>query len=67
LDWAAATAGEWSFCWSLLRERTFSRFLTEEAARILAHFGVKVRIFHWSRAPCGAGAPISQIAATKAR
>ncbi|MDN4055961.1 arsenical resistance protein ArsH [Massilia sp. YIM B02763] len=28
-----------------LRERSFSRFLTEEAARILAHFGAEVRIF----------------------
>lgn len=28
-----------------LRERSFSRFLTEEAARILLHFGAEVRIF----------------------
>ncbi len=28
-----------------LRARSFSRFLTEEAARILAHFGAEVRIF----------------------
>nr|WP_229422096.1 arsenical resistance protein ArsH [Massilia aquatica] len=28
-----------------LRERSFSRFLTEEAARILAHMGADVRIF----------------------
>lgn len=28
-----------------LRERSFSRFLTEEAARILEHFGAEVRIF----------------------
>ena len=28
-----------------LRTRSFSRFLTEEAARILAHFGAEVRIF----------------------
>lgn len=28
-----------------LRERSFSRFLTEEAARILTHFGAEVRIF----------------------
>jgi arsenic resistance protein ArsH len=28
-----------------LRERSFSRFLTEEAARILEHFGADVRIF----------------------
>ena len=28
-----------------LRERSFSRFLTHEAARILEHFGAEVRIF----------------------
>ncbi|HEY1150811.1 MAG TPA: NAD(P)H-dependent oxidoreductase, partial [Pseudoduganella sp.] len=28
-----------------LRERSFSRFLTEEAARILSHLGADVRIF----------------------
>ena len=28
-----------------LRERSFSRFLTEEAARILEHFGAEVKIF----------------------
>ncbi|WP_395400849.1 arsenical resistance protein ArsH [Pseudoduganella sp. UC29_106] len=28
-----------------LRERSFSRFLTEEAARILSHLGAEVRIF----------------------
>jgi arsenic resistance protein ArsH len=28
-----------------LRERSFSRFLTEEAARILQHFGAEVKIF----------------------
>ncbi|CAL63406.1 NADPH-dependent FMN reductase, ArsH-like [Herminiimonas arsenicoxydans] len=28
-----------------LRERSYSRFLTEEAARILSHFGAEVRIF----------------------
>jgi arsenic resistance protein ArsH len=28
-----------------LRERSFSRFLTEEAARILKHFGAEVKIF----------------------
>jgi arsenic resistance protein ArsH len=28
-----------------LRERSFSRFLTQEAARILEHFGAEVRIF----------------------
>ena len=29
-----------------LRERSFSRFLTEEAARILEHFGAEVKIFN---------------------
>jgi arsenic resistance protein ArsH len=29
-----------------LRERSFSRFLTEEAARILEHFGAEVRTFN---------------------
>lgn len=29
-----------------LRERSFSRYLTEEAARILEHFGAEVRIFN---------------------
>jgi arsenic resistance protein ArsH len=29
-----------------LRERSFSRFLTEEAARILTHMGAEVRIFN---------------------
>lgn len=28
-----------------LRERSFSRFLTHEAARILAHFGAEVKVF----------------------
>ncbi|MET0980804.1 MAG: arsenical resistance protein ArsH [Telluria sp.] len=28
-----------------LRERSFSRFLTEEAARVLQHFGAEVKIF----------------------
>ena len=29
-----------------LRERSFSRYLTEEAARILTHFGAEVKIFN---------------------
>lgn len=29
-----------------LRERSFSRYLTEEAARILEHFGAEVKIFN---------------------
>ena len=34
-----------------LRERSFSRFLTEEAARILTHFGAEVRIFDPAELP----------------
>jgi arsenic resistance protein ArsH len=34
-----------------LRERSFSRFLTEEAARILEHFGAEVRIFNPTELP----------------
>jgi arsenic resistance protein ArsH len=34
-----------------LRERSFSRFLTEEAARILEHFGGEVRIFDPTELP----------------
>jgi arsenic resistance protein ArsH len=37
-----------------LRERSFSRFLTWEAARILEHFGAEVRIFDPAELPmCG--------------
>jgi arsenic resistance protein ArsH len=34
-----------------LRERSFSRFLTHEAARILEHFGAEVRIFDPTELP----------------
>ncbi|MYM93814.1 arsenical resistance protein ArsH [Duganella vulcania] len=34
-----------------LRERSFSRFLTEEAARILEHFGAEVKIFDPTELP----------------
>jgi len=34
-----------------LRERSFSRFLTEEAARILEHFGAEVKIFDPAELP----------------
>ena len=34
-----------------LRERSFSRFLTEEAARVLAHFGAEVKIFDPTELP----------------
>jgi len=46
-----APQGEWShpprilLLYGSLRERSFSRFLTFEAARILEHFGAEVRIF----------------------
>jgi arsenic resistance protein ArsH len=42
-----------------LRERSFSRFLTEEAARILTHFGADVRIFDPTELPIAGGAPDS--------
>lgn len=34
-----------------LRERSFSRFMTQEAARILSHFGAEVKIFDPSGLP----------------
>ncbi len=34
-----------------LRERSYSRFLTFEAARLLEHFGAEVRIFHANGLP----------------
>jgi arsenic resistance protein ArsH len=40
-----------------LRERSFSRFLTEEAARILEHFGAEVRIFDPSELPMAGSVP----------
>jgi arsenic resistance protein ArsH len=40
-----------------LRERSFSRFLTEEAARILAHFGAEVRIFDPHDLPMAGSVP----------
>ncbi|SFU44047.1 arsenical resistance protein ArsH [Pseudoduganella namucuonensis] len=40
-----------------LRERSFSRFLTEEAARILAHFGAEVRIFDPTELPMAGSVP----------
>jgi arsenic resistance protein ArsH len=40
-----------------LRERSFSRFLTQEAARILAHFGAEVRIFDPSALPMAGSVP----------
>ncbi|MGK5069556.1 arsenical resistance protein ArsH [Janthinobacterium sp. RT4P48] len=40
-----------------LRERSFSRFLTEEAARILAHFGAEVKIFDPMDLPMAGSVP----------
>ena len=40
-----------------LRERSFSRFLTEEAARILAHFGAEVKIFEPMELPMVGSVP----------
>jgi len=40
-----------------LRERSFSRFLTEEAARILEHFGAEVRIFNPMELPMAGSVP----------
>jgi arsenic resistance protein ArsH len=40
-----------------LRERSFSRFLTHEAARILEHFGAEVRIYDPSALPLVGSVP----------
>jgi arsenic resistance protein ArsH len=40
-----------------LRERSFSRFLTEEAARILEQFGAEVRIFNPMELPMAGSVP----------
>ncbi|HEU4373840.1 MAG TPA: arsenical resistance protein ArsH [Telluria sp.] len=40
-----------------LRERSFSRFLTEEAARILEQFGAEVRIFDPTELPMAGSVP----------
>lgn len=40
-----------------LRERSFSRFLTEEAARILEHFGAEVKIFDPAELPMAGSVP----------
>jgi len=40
-----------------LRERSFSRYLTEEAARILAQFGAEVRIFNPMDLPMAGSVP----------
>ena len=40
-----------------LRERSFSRFLTEEGARILEHFGAEVKIFDPTELPMAGSVP----------
>jgi arsenic resistance protein ArsH len=40
-----------------LRERSFSRFLTEEATRILEHFGAEVKIFDPTELPMAGSVP----------
>lgn len=40
-----------------LRERSFSRFLTEEAARIRQHFGAEVKIFDPMELPMAGNVP----------
>ncbi|CAN7443338.1 arsenical resistance protein ArsH [Aminobacter sp. LjRoot7] len=40
-----------------LRERSYSRFLTQEAARLLEHFGAETRIYDPSGLPLPDGAP----------
>lgn len=42
-----------------LRERSYSRFLTQEAARLLEHFGCETRIYDPSGLPLPDGAPPS--------
>jgi arsenic resistance protein ArsH len=58
-----APASDWThpprilMLYGSLRERSFSRFLTEEAARILEHFGAEVRIFDPSELPMAGSVP----------
>ena len=41
------------------RERSFSRLLVEEAARLLEHFGAETRIFNPSGLPLPDDAPVA--------
>ncbi|MDL2355942.1 MAG: arsenical resistance protein ArsH [Pseudomonadota bacterium] len=50
-----------------LRERSFSRFLTFEAARILAHFGAEVRIFDPAELPMAGSVPETHPKVTELR
>jgi arsenic resistance protein ArsH len=58
-----APAGDWThpprilMLYGSLRERSFSRFLTEEAARILEHFGAEVKIFDPTELPMAGSVP----------
>lgn len=58
-----AERGEWShpprilMLYGSLRERSFSRFLTWEAARILRHFGAEVKIFDPTELPMAGSVP----------
>ena len=50
-----------------LRERSYSRFLTREAARLLEHFGAETRIFDPSGLPLPDGAPTDHPKVTELR
>jgi arsenic resistance protein ArsH len=58
-----AAVGDWShrprilLLYGSLRERSFSRFLTFEAARILEHFGADVKIFDPTELPMAGSVP----------
>ena len=58
-----APAGDWShrprilLLYGSLRERSFSRFLTYEAARILEQFGAEVKIFDPTELPMAGSVP----------
>jgi arsenical resistance protein ArsH len=58
-----APSGDWShpprilMLYGSLRERSFSRFLTWEAKRILEHFGAEVKIFDPTELPMAGSVP----------
>jgi arsenic resistance protein ArsH len=61
-DAKLAAVGDWShrpriLLYGSLRERSFSRFLTFEAARILEHFGAEVKIFDPTELPMAGSVP----------